>query len=66
MFIKNIFRGHEEVRKIDAPKQSINKDKSEFLESLKVSVIEKRKKIKIKTLVCEGDGLGIQTNENIV
>ena len=55
---KNIFRKHTEIKQLEAPKQfssSINRDN--FIKDLKVNV---KKKKKIATLVCEGDGLGIQ------
>ena len=55
---KNIFRKHTEIKQLEAPKQfstSINRDS--FIKDLKVNV---KKKKKIETLVCEGDGLGIQ------
>ena len=46
------------LKQLEAPKQfstSINRDS--FIKDLKVNV---KKKKKIETLVCEGDGLGIQ------
>ncbi|MCI8654682.1 MAG: hypothetical protein HFJ48_02245 [Clostridia bacterium] len=59
-YIKSIFIKQEEVKLIEAPKEDINNKKAKFLETIKVNVIEKRKKMEIETLICEGDGLGIQ------
>lgn len=55
--IKSIFK--KEPKMIEAPKYNENKDKREkFADSLKV--ISFRKKKKIETRTCYGDGLGIQ------
>lgn len=56
LFIKNIFIKQEEVKKLPEPKIVIKENQRErFIESLKI-VTEKR----VETLVCDGDGLGIQ------
>lgn len=61
LFIKNIFIKQEEVKKLTKPKNTVKKDKEEsFIEYLKISTIENKTKKKIETLICEGDGLGIQ------
>ncbi len=61
LFIKNIFVKQEEVKKIEEPKILENQDKKkDFLESIRITPTEKRKKKKVETLVCDGDGLGIQ------
>ena len=58
-FIKNLFNKQKEVKLIEAPKRIVNQDKkAEFIKSLKINLIEKKKKI--ETLTCDGDGLGIQ------
>lgn len=61
LFIKNIFNKKEEIKMLDTPKQEINRDKKfDFIESLKINTIERRKTKRIQTLICTGDGLGIQ------
>lgn len=60
LLIKNIFKKGE-IKKIEAPKQTQKEDKkSEFIDSLKIQTNIIKKKKKIETLVCPGDGLGIQ------
>ena len=59
LFIKNIFNNQSKVEKIEDSKNTIEQNKKEnFMESLKTTNTEKGKKI--ETLICEGDGLGIQ------
>lgn len=49
----------EETKLLEANTQNYNNDKkSKFIQSLKIVKIKKSKKI--GTLVCDGDGLGIQ------
>lgn len=61
LFIKNIFVKQDEVKKLQEPKIEIEQDKKEsFIESLKITTIEKRTKKRVETLTCNGDGLGIQ------
>lgn len=56
--IQRIFN-KEEIKMIEAPTQHYNHhEKSKFVQSLKIVNAEKKKKV--ETLVCEGDGLGIQ------
>ena len=57
--IKNLFK-KEEIKMIDAPKQNTNEEKDKFVNALKVNLIKKEKRRKIETLICIGDGLGIQ------
>ena len=60
-FVKNIFYKQEEVKKLEEPKQHINqKTREDFIKSLRVITNGKRKKTEIETLICGGDGLGIQ------
>ena len=60
-YFKNIFMKNEKVKEIEAPKYEENlKTRNDFIEKLKVNIIEKRKNKKIETLICEGDGLGIK------
>ena len=59
LFIKNIFNNQSKVEKIEDSKKTLEQNKKEsFMESLKTTNTEKEKKI--ETLICEGDGLGIQ------
>lgn len=61
LFIKNIFIKQDEVKKLVEPKIAIEQNKKEsFIESLKITTTEKRTKKKVETLICDGDGLGIQ------
>ena len=50
----------EEVKKIDAPKDTGN-EKEKFIENLKVTTTYKRPRKKAETLICNGNGLGIQS-----
>lgn len=59
--IKNIFIKKNEIKKLPEPENDINQDsRNKFIESLKVTSIEKTNKKKVETLICNGDGLGIQ------
>lgn len=61
LFITNIFNKQEKPKTLELPKQVISKEKrSDFIESLKITTLEREKHKKIQTLICEGDGLGIQ------
>ena len=61
LFIKNIFASHNEVKKLQEPKVSLEQEgKTTFIESLKIITTEKKVKKKVETLTCDGDGLGIQ------
>ena len=61
LFIKDIFINEDKVKNLAEPKIIIQEDeKSSFINSLKVTITEKRTKKKIETLTCDGDGLGIQ------
>lgn len=60
LFFKNIFYKQEDVKLLEAPKQVISVDnKGNFIQSLRTSITEKKEK-KIETLICSGNGLGIQ------
>lgn len=49
----------EEIKMIEAPAQPYNDyEKTKFIQSLKIA--RNKKKKQAETLVCEGDGLGIQ------
>ena len=61
LFIKNIFASTNEVKKLQEPKFSIEQEgQITFIEHLKITTTEKKKKV--ETLICHGDGLGIQKN----
>ncbi len=62
IWLKELFRKKETTKLLEESKQIVNKEKKvSFIENLKVNTIEKRKKKKVETLVCTGDGLGIQS-----
>lgn len=62
-FIKKIFNKQEEIKKIEAPKRVTNiKEKEDFFSSIKVFRPIQIKNNEIETLICIGDGLGIQKN----
>ena len=62
-FIKNKFTKHEKIKKLMEPRIIANEDKKEsFIESLKINATQKITKKRIETLICNGDGLGIQKN----
>jgi hypothetical protein len=54
--IKNIFEKKEEVKLLQEP----TNNKNNFIESLKTNITKKSENKKVETLVCNGDGLGIQ------
>lgn len=59
-FLKNIFNKQQDIKFLDEPKQVVSIDsKSNFIQSLKTTITEEKEK-KIETLVCSGNGLGIQ------
>lgn len=59
--IKNIFIKKNEIKKLPEPENDINQDsRNNFIESLKVTPLKKINKKKVETLICNGDGLGIQ------
>ena len=61
LFVKKHFNKQKDIKTLEAPNQAIVQDKQvDFLDSLKVTTLEKKKYAKVQTLVCEGDGLGIQ------
>lgn len=62
VLITNIFTKKEEVKKLEEHKNEIenNNQKEKFIESLIVSNEEPKSEKKVETLICNGDGLGIQ------
>lgn len=59
-FFKNIFKKNDKIKELPEPKAYISKDRNSFIDSIKVTNIEKKKNKKIETLICDGDGLGIK------
>ena len=60
LFFKKIFGKNDNIKMIEAPIEPIqNEERKDFLNSLKVNIVKGRKK-KVETLICVGDGLGIQ------
>ena len=60
-FIKNIFIKQEKVKKLEEPKTIVTqRNRSNFIESLRIATIERITKKRVETLTCDGDGLGIQ------
>ena len=55
--IKNIFIKKEEVMMLEKGNEYIDNKRDKFMESLKVKVFNKKKKV--ETHICYGDGLGI-------
>ncbi len=63
IFIKNIFNKDEEIKMLEMPKQTMNEvKKDEFIKILKISDNEGEQNTSVETLICIGDGLGIQKN----
>lgn len=62
-FFKKIFH-KEEVKMLNKPLEEMKKDykqkENEFLKSLRVDIMPEQRKNKIETLICIGDGTGIQ------
>ena len=62
-FIKNKFTKQEKIKQLMEPRTIANEDKKEsFIESLKINTTQKITKKRVETLICDGDGLGIQKN----
>lgn len=62
--IKNVFNKKSDKKMIQAPIETqTSKEKLEFANSLKVD-IPKPKKKEVETMICYGDGLGIQNKIN--
>ena len=67
--IKNMFRKHDDVKEIVEPKINVTENKAEnFIKTLKADTVHekenKKEKKKVETLICNGDGLGIQKKIN--
>ncbi|MBP3831351.1 MAG: hypothetical protein ILA02_03145 [Clostridia bacterium] len=59
LFLQNLFH-KDEIKAIDAPLPQPNySQKDSFVNSLKNTKTNKKAK-EVETLICEGDGLGIQ------
>ena len=61
LFFKRIFNKENDIKMLEAPIEPIkSRNKRSFADSLKIN-IEKYKRKRVETQVCDGDGLGIQT-----
>ena len=68
-FFKRIFRKDSSIKMLEEPKIEIEdqKQKSDFKNSIKVQLLEKKKKKnKIETLKCVGDGLRNKRKNDIL
>ena len=62
LFFRKLFNKEDSIKMIEAPVETtIKEDKLDFINSLKINRVEKRKKNNVETQTCVGDGLGIQT-----
>lgn len=64
-FFENIFKKDKEVKVLENVETINFREKQiTFIESLKLDTKNKRKnkKIKVETLICQGDGLGIKND----
>ncbi len=61
--IKNFFTKHNKVKSLEEHKiETKESTKNSFNESLKVDLTKKMNNKNIETLICKGNGLGIQKN----
>lgn len=68
-FFKRIYRKDSSIKMLEEPKIEIEeqKQKSDFKNSIKVQLLEKKKKKnKIETLKCVGDGLRNKKKNDIL
>lgn len=64
LWIKSIFHKKEKIKMIEEPRKQLDENKkANFIESIRINIAEKKKK-RIHTPVCSGDGLGIQKKLN--
>lgn len=59
--IKNVFIKKDEIKKLEEPKNVVINKKDNFINSLKISTTEEKEEQDVETLICYGDGLGINT-----
>lgn len=65
LFFKRLFNKEENIKMLDAPVETVKKeDKANFVNSLKVNIVQNKKKKIVETLTCVGDGLGIKPKIN--
>ena len=61
-FFKKVFSKQEEIKMLEAPVEINSKqDKSKFMDSLKINLVEKKKKKKVETLTCVRRWIGNTT-----
>ena len=58
-FFKRLFSRKKQKLIAEPKEERLKANKDKFLNSIKVEAQEKTKKNKIKTMICDGDGLGI-------
>lgn len=61
LFFKMLFSKESRIKKIEeSTEKKIKSNYKDFENSLKVDITQKKRKKKVETLTCFGDGLGIQ------
>lgn len=61
LFFKNLFKKEDSVLMIEEPKrEALRTERANFLNDIKLNPKGKKKR-KVETLTCMGDGLGIKT-----
>ena len=64
LFIKRIFGKQDKIKKLPEPEVTLVDEKEDkkdsFIESLRAATVELVPKRRVETLICSGDGLGIQ------
>ena len=62
-FFKKLFFKNKQKLITAPPKENIKKDENQnyFLHFIKVEIPNKLEKNRVKTMICDGDGLGIST-----
>lgn len=61
LFFKKIFNKEDNMKTIETPVKTVEEqEKTNFANSLKVDNAKEKKKKEVETLICVGDGLGIQ------
>lgn len=60
VFLKNLFQENNDIKMLNAQIEYSNNNKENFINSMQLNITPKKKKKKVETLTCFGDGLGIQ------
>lgn len=62
LFLKKLFSRESSIKRIEeSTEKKMKSNYKDFENSLKVDITPKKRKKKVETLTCFGDGLGIQT-----